>query len=117
MDFKTINRLIQLATGSKNITAKELSHFDHSDVISSESFGYRVNDQGEMMHAHFQLRILNDRKCITTIELEYVPVKAGEQYYEIGKLREQRTIYNLPFVVEILTSAGYNWSLQERFWS
>lgn len=109
--------LLKLATGSKTIKAKKFSHFDYSDVISSESFGYKINDKGEMMEAHFQLRILNENKLITTIELEYIPVKSGEQYYELGQLREPRTIYNLPIVIQTLNSEGYSWSYSERFWS
>jgi len=117
MEKKVQDYLLQLATGSKSITANRFSHFDYSDVISSDSFGYGINNNGEIMNAHFQLRILNVDKVISTLELEYVPLKVGEQYYELGELREPRTIYNLPIVLAQLNNAGYTWCYQERFWS
>jgi hypothetical protein len=63
------------------------------------------------------LRILNEDKVISTIELEYVPLKTGEKYYELGNLRQPRTVYNIALVIAELNTIGYKWSYSERFWS
>lgn len=111
-----LDRLIQLSTGMKTLKADHLSNFDYSTVISSESFAFKVLENGTMMNAHIQLRIIHVNKVVSSLELVYVPIEVGAVYYELGNLREERTIRNLALLLEELGKNDFFFDDQERYW-
>lgn len=116
---KLKQRLLELASGRKTFTASHVSHFDTADVIVSEPYNLQIDDTGKLIEMVLYLRILNENKRMYGLTLYEMPLQTGEQYQQPLRIQNknyfERTIHNLPQVLSILNSLGYEFDLLERY--
>lgn len=116
---KVKQRLLELASGWKIFTASYVTHFDTADVIVSEPYNLQIDDSGKLTEMVLYLRILNENKRMYGLTLYEMPLQTGEQYQESVRIQNknyfERTIHNLPQVLQILNGLGYEFDLLERY--
>lgn len=117
---KKKQQLIELASGYKSFTANKVEHFDTADVIVSEPYNLQIDNSGQLTEMVLYLRILNENKRMYGLTLYEMPLHTGEQYQEPIRIQNknyfERTIHNLPQVLSILNTMGYEFDLLERYY-
>jgi hypothetical protein len=106
-------RLMELATGVDCFKVDHISHFDSSDVIVSKPYGVHINEGGELIEMQLFLRIQNEQKLMFGLCLYELPLETGEKYQNPIRIPNrnmfERTIHQLPKVLDILHQCGYHW--------
>lgn len=114
-----MQRLLELATGDKTFKAVGVSYFDFAHVITSDRYSLHVDEKGEIIEMVMYLRIQNTNKVIFGISLYEMPLSPIEKYQNPIRIQNQnyfeRTIHNLPHVLNILKELGYRYDDIERY--
>lgn len=106
-------QIIDIATGVDGFRIEGVSHFDTSDVITTEPYGLQIDDSGKLIEMQLFFRVQNEGKKMYGLTMYEMPVETGEQYQNPiripGRNLFERTIHGLPEVLRILSQCGYVW--------
>lgn len=112
-------RIIELATGSKAFKADHVSRFDYCHVITSEPYNVNIDDKGKLTEWALMIRIGNEFKDIFNLSICEMPMDILAKYQDSLRIQNknyfERSIHNLPLVINALKDLGYTFSEKERF--